>query len=255
MGKQDDTYSWGYSEGAKQAKEMGFASGGKVTVKAHERAPRMVKAPPKPMPTSKDTPTVNASGMARGGKAMPRNKMHHAHEAKGMANGGKWMKEAFANSHGQFKAKAKKAGMSTKSFAEKEKGAGGKTGRQANLAIQGMKASHKHAKGGKIKKDDCYADGGKVAKRDVHKHEKHMHPGKAETKLARGGMVKHMGPKKPSIHMGKPKMPMMIPPASPLPSAMPAGLAQVAAPSPDMGNGPMMNKGGKMAKRKSGKGC
>ncbi len=52
----------------------------------------------------------------------------------------KWMAKAFANSHGQFKAKAKAAGMSTKAFAEKEKGAGGKIGKQANLALVGMKA-------------------------------------------------------------------------------------------------------------------
>ncbi len=55
----------------------------------------------------------------------------------------KWMAKAFANSHGQFKAKAKKAGMSTKAFAEKKKGAGGKTGKQANLALVGMKAAKK----------------------------------------------------------------------------------------------------------------
>jgi hypothetical protein len=42
-----------------------------------------------------------------------------------------WMEKAFANSHGQFKAKAKRAGESTKQFAnEPHKG---KTARQANL--------------------------------------------------------------------------------------------------------------------------
>ena len=53
-----------------------------------------------------------------------------------------WMSKAFANSHGQFKAKAEKAGMSTHAFAEKEKGAGGKTAKQANLALAGMNANH-----------------------------------------------------------------------------------------------------------------
>ena len=50
-----------------------------------------------------------------------------------------WMEKAFGNSHGQFSEKAKKAKMSTHAFAEKEKGAGGKTGHQANLALMGMK--------------------------------------------------------------------------------------------------------------------
>lgn len=63
-----------------------------------------------------------------------------------MSNDPHWMEKAFANSHGQFKAKAKKAGMSTKAFANKEKGAGGKTGKQANLALQGMKANHKRGR-------------------------------------------------------------------------------------------------------------
>jgi hypothetical protein len=54
----------------------------------------------------------------------------------------KWMAKAFANSHGQFKAKAEKAGESTKSFAEEHKGDKGKTGKQARLALAGMKAKH-----------------------------------------------------------------------------------------------------------------
>jgi hypothetical protein len=59
-----------------------------------------------------------------------------------MAKDGHWMEKAFANSHGQFKAKAKKAGMSTKAFASKEKNdpkASTKTKRQANLAAIGAK--------------------------------------------------------------------------------------------------------------------
>lgn len=55
----------------------------------------------------------------------------------------KWMQKAFANSHGQFKAKAQKAGMSTEAYAEKEKHAPGKTGAQARLALVGMH-SKKH---------------------------------------------------------------------------------------------------------------
>ncbi len=53
-----------------------------------------------------------------------------------------WMEKAFANSHGQFKAKAKAHGMSTKAYANKEShdpGASTKTKRQANLAKMGMK--------------------------------------------------------------------------------------------------------------------
>lgn len=53
-----------------------------------------------------------------------------------------WMEKAFANSHGQFKAKAKKAGMSTGAFAAKESkdpSASTKTKRQANLARLGAK--------------------------------------------------------------------------------------------------------------------
>lgn len=52
----------------------------------------------------------------------------------------KWMKKAFANSHGQFKAKAKAAGESTAEYASEKKGAPGKLGKQARLAMAGMKA-------------------------------------------------------------------------------------------------------------------
>lgn len=54
----------------------------------------------------------------------------------------KWMAKAFANAHGQFKAKAQKAGMSTREYAEKEKSAPGRLGKQARLALVGMKAKH-----------------------------------------------------------------------------------------------------------------
>jgi hypothetical protein len=65
---------------------------------------------------------------------------------------GKWMEKAFANSHGQFKAKAKKAGMGTQAFAKKEAAspsASTKTKRQANLAKLGAKyggGHHGHVK-------------------------------------------------------------------------------------------------------------
>lgn len=49
-----------------------------------------------------------------------------------MAN---FIAKATANAHGQFRAKAKRAGMSTKAYANKMKGASGKTGKQARLAL------------------------------------------------------------------------------------------------------------------------
>ena len=50
------------------------------------------------------------------------------------------MEKAFANSHGQFKAKAKAAGKSTAAMAANPgKGASTKTKRQANLAKIGAK--------------------------------------------------------------------------------------------------------------------
>ena len=54
-----------------------------------------------------------------------------------------WMAKAFAHAHGQFKAKAKAAGKSTSEYAHEKAHSGGKTGKQANLALQGMKANHK----------------------------------------------------------------------------------------------------------------
>ncbi len=53
-----------------------------------------------------------------------------------------WMEEAFANSHGQFKAKAHNAGKSTKEMAAHPgKNATTKTKRQANL-VKIATASH-----------------------------------------------------------------------------------------------------------------
>jgi hypothetical protein len=54
----------------------------------------------------------------------------------------KWMDDATANSHGQFKAKAKAAGMSTRAFAEKHQHSPGLLGKQARLALTLMD-SHK----------------------------------------------------------------------------------------------------------------
>lgn len=49
-----------------------------------------------------------------------------------MAKG--WIKGATANAHGQFAAKAKGAGKSTKEFAAEKADAPGKLGKQARLA-------------------------------------------------------------------------------------------------------------------------
>jgi hypothetical protein len=53
-----------------------------------------------------------------------------------------WIAGATKNAHGQFAAKAKKAGMSTKAYAKKESGAKGKVGKEARLAetLMGMHA-------------------------------------------------------------------------------------------------------------------
>ena len=61
----------------------------------------------------------------------------------------KWMAKAFANAHGQFKAKAARAGESTREFAEEHKGDSGKTGAQARLALAGMNAKHGKSRGEK----------------------------------------------------------------------------------------------------------
>ena len=58
-----------------------------------------------------------------------------------MAKSKHWMAKAFANSHGQFKAKAARAGKSTAEFAKEKEHAPGRLGRQARLAEVGMKAS------------------------------------------------------------------------------------------------------------------
>lgn len=55
----------------------------------------------------------------------------------------KWIKKATANSHGQLRAKAEAAGMSTRRYAQEHKGDSGKTGEQARLAINLMGAAKK----------------------------------------------------------------------------------------------------------------
>lgn len=64
-----------------------------------------------------------------------------------------WMAKAFANAHGQFKAKASAAGKSTAGFARSVLKEGShattKTKRQAALAERGMEASHKKSRGEK----------------------------------------------------------------------------------------------------------
>lgn len=49
-----------------------------------------------------------------------------------MAN---WIAKATSKNKGSFSASAKKAGMSTKAFAQKKKDSGGTTGKRANLAM------------------------------------------------------------------------------------------------------------------------
>lgn len=50
-----------------------------------------------------------------------------------------WIAKATSKNKGSFRASAKKHGMSTQAFAQKEKGAGGKLGKRANLALTLMK--------------------------------------------------------------------------------------------------------------------
>lgn len=47
----------------------------------------------------------------------------------------RWMQKATEGAHGQFRAKAERAGESTKTFAEEHKGSPGKLGKQARLAL------------------------------------------------------------------------------------------------------------------------
>lgn len=54
-----------------------------------------------------------------------------------------WIAGATANAHGQFRDKAKRAGMSTQAYAEKESDAPGKLGKQARLALILMRSRKK----------------------------------------------------------------------------------------------------------------
>lgn len=56
------------------------------------------------------------------------------------------MKKAFANAHGQFKAKARKAGKSTAAYAKEHAHDSGKLGAQARLAERGMEAKKSAAR-------------------------------------------------------------------------------------------------------------
>jgi hypothetical protein len=55
-----------------------------------------------------------------------------------MAGKRRWIREAFAGSHGQFKEKAQRAGMSTSEYAKRKAHAPGRLGKQARLALVGM---------------------------------------------------------------------------------------------------------------------
>lgn len=61
-----------------------------------------------------------------------------------------WIKKATANSHGQFKAKAKKAGETTKQFAKEHAEDSGKLGKQARLAENLMGANPKGSRASKL---------------------------------------------------------------------------------------------------------
>jgi len=65
----------------------------------------------------------------------------------------KWIGKATEDSHGQFAAKAKAAGKSTKEFAAEKDDATGKLGKQARLAKTLMKMN-KH--GAKIMREKRY---------------------------------------------------------------------------------------------------
>lgn len=60
----------------------------------------------------------------------------------------KWISGATENAHGQFAAKAKAAGKSTRAYAEEHKGDKGKLGKQARLALtlMGMHKGKKETK-------------------------------------------------------------------------------------------------------------
>ena len=59
----------------------------------------------------------------------------------------KWIKSATSNAHGQFAAKAAKAGESTREFATEHEHDSGKTGAQSRLALTLMGMHRKKSKG------------------------------------------------------------------------------------------------------------
>ncbi len=63
-----------------------------------------------------------------------------------MAGKKKFIKQATANAHGQFRAKAEHAGKSTASYARDHEHDSCKTGKQARLSLTLMKMSHAHKK-------------------------------------------------------------------------------------------------------------
>lgn len=69
-----------------------------------------------------------------------------------MAEKKKWIKGATANAHGQFAAKAERAGKTTREFAEEKADAPGKLGKQARLAQTLMGMHH-----GKSRADRMYS--------------------------------------------------------------------------------------------------
>lgn len=71
-----------------------------------------------------------------------------------------WIKSATAGAHGQFKAKAERAGKSTAAFASEHSGDSGKLGKQARLA-EALMSMHK---GGK-KKEESHSMGKSMTKK------------------------------------------------------------------------------------------
>ena len=66
-----------------------------------------------------------------------------------MAKSKGWIKGAISPSHrGLFAAKAKAAGETTRQYAEEEKHAGGKLGKEANFALNAMAAGKKRRHAG-----------------------------------------------------------------------------------------------------------
>lgn len=75
-----------------------------------------------------------------------------------------FIQKSTKNAHGQFKAKAEAAGMSTKEYAENHQHDTDKTGKQARLALTLMGMSHKDkskskARSSKDRQDTMYGKG------------------------------------------------------------------------------------------------